>query len=122
MSFVVLSIGVLTIVTAIAAIVFPNKLRHIAEHFTMGHSLYYAALIRVVLGVLLIFAASSTRLPQLTTGLGVFLIVAGAAILMIGIKRMIRFAYWWLAKPNFVLQLGGVVAVGFGSLLVWLAV
>jgi hypothetical protein len=58
-------------------------------------ALYLATALRLVLGVALFFAASSSKAPDVLQVIGAVIIVAGLATPFFGIERSRKLLDWW---------------------------
>jgi len=66
--------------------------------------LYSVSGIRVLVGSILVVAASSTGFPGFVRAFGVTLIVAGISIPLLGEERVDRMAEWWLRQLDWMLR------------------
>jgi hypothetical protein len=79
MSWIVVAIGALIAVISLVMFVAAKQVAAVLfPRLTVG-TLRWATGLRLVVGVLLVIAASSTKVPMLFTILGVFVILAGLA-------------------------------------------
>jgi uncharacterized membrane protein YidH (DUF202 family) len=84
--------------------------------------LYFVAGIRVLLGVALIFAAPTSRAPDVIHILGVVIIVIGVITLFFGLERFGRLLDWWSAQGSGFVRGWAVLALVFGLSLAYAVV
>jgi len=119
--FIVL-IGAFLVLVGLVVLVVPQAMRQTLKVFLHRKWVPAASLIRIVLGLVLIFGASATRLPTFVLGFGVLVVIAGIAIPFIGFERIERLVHFWIRQSDAVLRLWSVAVIGLGSVLVWSAV
>jgi hypothetical protein len=76
--------------------------------------LYFAAGLRVLLGVALLFAAPPSRAPGLIYIVGVFIIVIGVITPFFGLERFRRLVDWWSVQGSAFVRGWAVLALLFG--------
>jgi len=69
---------------------------------------------RIVIGALFLHVSPETRVPGLTTILGILLIIAGIVAFIIKKDLVNKYADWWKEKPEEQQQLMGIVPVAIG--------
>jgi hypothetical protein len=119
MSLVVVTIGALIVVIGIAILLAPEILKKILVRLLETDRFYVIAILRIVIGVLFLLAAGSTRFPMFITIMGFFFILAGVLIPVIGSGRLKAFASWWLERGNAVIRLWALIAIALGAAFVW---
>lgn len=82
-------------------------------------SLYFAVIVRLILGVLLILAAPVTKFPVAFQALGWLAIVAAIIIPFVGRERLTRFIVWWMERPRVVVRIWCLLGVIFGGFLLY---
>ena len=82
--------------------------------------IYFAVIVRLVLGLALIFSAPVSRFPRVFLILGGIAIGAGVAAAILGRKRLRSFVHWWLERfsPSSI-RVWVVFALGFGGFLIY---
>jgi len=81
--------------------------------------LYISVGSRIVIGLLLFFAAPSCRLPRFTRTIGIIVFVAGIVFAFIGANRIGSIVEWISGKPSLVIQLVYLLAIILGGFLVY---
>lgn len=82
----------------LTGVLWPEGLMQLATYSFTRSGLYVAAAVRIVLGALLFFAASSTRTPKTIRVIGLIILVAGVATALIPAERALAMKDWWIAR------------------------
>jgi uncharacterized membrane protein YtjA (UPF0391 family) len=82
--------------------------------------MWIVALIRAVLGLGLLAAASESKAPMLLRILGLLILIVAIVMPILGVDRHRRMIDWWLARARTVQMLAGVAAFVFGVALIYL--
>jgi len=114
MTLVALIICLLTAAFGALGIASPSRLLGVVRYLQTPMGLYFAAGIRVLLGVALLFAAPTSRAPGLIYILGVFIIVIGVITPFFGLERFRRLLDWWSAQGSAFVRGWAVLALLFG--------
>ncbi len=114
MTLVALIICLLTSAFGALGIASPSRLLGGVRYFQTPVGLYFAAGIRVLLGVALLFAAPTSRAPGLIFILGVAIIVIGVITPFFGLERFRRLLDWWSAQGSAFVRGWAVLALVFG--------
>jgi hypothetical protein len=81
--------------------------------------LYITVSTRIVLGLLLFFAAPSCRLPRFTRVIGVIAFFSGIVSALIGASRLEAIVQWMSAKPSGTIRLLYVLDIVLGAFLAY---
>jgi hypothetical protein len=81
--------------------------------------LYITVGTRIVLGLLLFFAAPSCRLPRFTRVIGVIAFVSGIVSALIGASRLESIVQWVSARPTGIIRLLYALDIVLGALLAY---
>ena len=103
------------LVIGLAVVISTAAFRLFLRRFLESRWLYWASGVRVLVGSILVIAASSTGFPGFVRALGVILVAAGVSIPLLGEERVARMAEWWLQQSDLVLRGWGVVAAVLGA-------
>ena len=114
MTLVALIICLLASALGALGIASPSRLLGVVRYFQTPMGLYFAAGVRVLLGVALLFAAPTSRAPDLIHILGVVIIVIGIITLFFGLERFRRLLDWWSAQGSAFIRGWAVLALVFG--------
>jgi hypothetical protein len=119
MSSLVALIGFLVFVIGLAVVISPAALREILHRFLESRWLFWVSGGRILVGGILVVAASSTGFPGFVRALGVVLIAAGVTIPLLGEERVDRIAEWWLRRSDSMLRGWGALAAILGAAVAW---
>jgi hypothetical protein len=114
MTLVALVICLLTAAFGTLGIVSPSRLLGVVRSIQTPIGLYFAAGLRVLLGVALLFAAPPSRAPGLIYIVGVFIIVIGVITPFFGLERFRRLVDWWSVQGSAFVRGWAVLALLFG--------
>jgi len=115
MSMVVLIVGLFIAIMGLSAFLSPGWMRRMLDLFLEKSWLAAAAIFRLVVGVLFILTASQTRAPTFILVLGVFFVIAGLSVPLVGRERIESMARWWLGKKDLVLRAWGLATLVLGA-------
>ncbi len=117
---IVLLIGVLMCVLAVWAVIVPDRLRHWVRVITdQPWGYYFAAAVRLLLGLALIFAAPGSRFPVAFQVLGWLTIAAAVGLLIMGQARLSQLAAWFNRLSDPVVRSWLVLALVFALFLIY---
>ncbi len=122
MTLVALIICLFTAAFGALGIVSPSRLLGVVRYLQTPMGLYFAAGVRVLLGVALLFAAPTSRAPDVIHILGVFIIVIGVITPFFGLERFRRLLDWWSAQGSAFIRGWAVLALVFGLSLAYAVV
>ena len=118
---VVLVAGVSLCMFAAWGIYAPKKLsQSVKGMMDADWGIYFAVIVRLMLGVALIITAPGSRFPLVFQIVGWVAIIAGVAAVFIGIERLRRFTNWWFERfspPG--IRLWVLFAMAFGGFLIY---
>ena len=97
----------------------PSRLIAFAARFGTPRGLWFAAGIRVVLGLALWFAAPASRAPLLLQVLGAIALVAGLMLPFIGLERFKALLDWWTQLSPVAIRVSAVFSIAFGAAVLW---
>ncbi len=112
-------LGVFIVLMGAWGVLAPARITDFVNRFGSPSGMWIAALIRLVLGLALWFAAPHSRAPIVLQALGVVAIVAAVAIPFMGAERFRALVDWWGKLSTGAQRLWSLVAVGFGALILW---
>jgi hypothetical protein len=113
-----LLVALFVIVAGMVGLVAPDSLMMIAGHVVTPVGLYVVAALRVVVGIVLIRAATLSRVPRTLRVIGTVVIVAGLATPLFGVERARAVLDWESAQGTaftrgvaaLLLSMGGFIA------------
>ena len=108
-------VALFIIVVGVAGILAPDSLLTIGRYLVTPVGLYAVAVLRVAIGLVLILVARISRAPRTLRALGAFVIVAGLATPLFGVRRAQAILDWEAAQGAALIRLGAVLAVAIGG-------
>jgi uncharacterized membrane protein len=114
-----LVLSLFVVILGAIGIIRPEALLGVARHFQTPAGLYAAAALRIILGVALLFAASTSRAPGVIRVLGILVLVAGLITPFVGTERVRAIVDWWSSQGPLIMRAWAGFALAFGSFLVW---
>ncbi len=120
MTVVIIIFGALTLLAGIVILINPevifgflrNKLDKLELHIL-------AVVVRLVLGVVLIYQSSISKLPFVIEIVGWLSIVAAIVLTLMGRRNFNRLMSWALSFAKPIGRVGGVIAAAFGAFLIY---
>ena len=103
------------IVLGVTGIILPHRLLSIAEFSVMPAGLYITAAVRLVIGIILLGAASRSRFPKVLYVFGALAIVGGFATLFLSAEQARAIADWAFSRGAIVARLFGLFALAMLS-------
>jgi len=123
MTVLIALFGILITAACIWGIVAPRHMvDKIVKIWNQPAGLWLAIGVRVAVGILFILAAAETRYPTFFRIFGVLILVAAAAIPIVGKERLTRLINWFTGMPMLVIRLSLFIALVFGLFIVYAAV
>jgi hypothetical protein len=120
MNALVVLFGILMFLAGISLIIKPEIIFKVLRENSDKLWLYIGAVVmRLVLGMLLVYQAKVSKLPVTIEVIGWIAIFAALVILVMGRNNFKRLLSWAFALVEPFGRIGGVLALCFGSLLVY---
>lgn len=114
-------IGIFIVSMGITILLSPSTMKKIIIFWKQGKRLYAAGILRLLIGIILLLAASQCRLVGVVVWLGILTLIGGIIIFALGLQKIKSFLDWWSKKPPLLLRLWGVIALAIGALLIYSA-
>ena len=111
--------GALTALIGVWGILIPRRLQGWILNFTPRVRLSLAVVIRVVFGVALLAAASTSKAPVVLQIFGVLALLAAAVLAIFGAERLETWAQWWSRRSSLVIRTWSGAAFLLGAFLVF---
>ncbi len=120
MSILIIIFGALTLLAGIVIIINPEIIfGYLRNHLGKLELHILAVVVRLVIGVLLIYQSNVSRFPLVIEILGWLSIVAALSLAVIGRRNFNRLMSWALSFTKPFGRVGGVSAVAFGAFLIY---
>jgi hypothetical protein len=115
MKIIALGIGALLILLGLTGVLWPEGLLDLVKYSFTSTGIYVIAITRMVLGALLLVAASATRTPNTIRVIAVIIFLAGVATALINPERAQLLKDWWVSHGPDTLRIAACfpLAVGF---------
>jgi len=114
-----LLVALFMIVLGVTGIILPHRLLSIAEFTVTAAGLYVTAAVRLVIGIILLVAASRSRFPKVLYVFGALAIVGGFATLFLSVEQARAIADWASSRAAIVVRLFGLFALALGSFIAY---
>jgi len=114
MKAIALIIALMMVSLGLTGVLWPEALMQLANFSFTRSGLYVAAAVRIVMGALLFFAASSTRTPKTVRVIGLIILVAGIATALIPAERALAMKDWWVARGPDTLRIAACFPLAVG--------
>jgi hypothetical protein len=119
MNVIVVIVGWLIILTGLFGIASPHSLIDMILAWSSTTRFYFTVIVRIVFGVIFIFAALRCRVPWLIYVIGTLALLAGIVLFFLGAARVDETVNWFAARSDLCIRLTYVVTTLFGVLLVY---
>jgi len=119
MTLVALIICLLLSAVGALGVASPRRLVSVVRSFQTPMGLLFAAALRVVLGVALLFSAPDSRAPALILVIGVVIIVRGVVTPFFGVERFRRLLDRLSARGSVFIRGWAILALALGLSLVY---
>lgn len=119
MAIAVAAFGLLITSLSAWGITNPVGLINLVRGATGKPFMYLAVGSRILLAMLLWFAASSARHPMAFKVLAIIALIAAVGILLVGKERILKLVEWVAHKPASLQRSWIFLGVGFGLFLLW---
>ena len=119
MNVIVAFIGWILVAIGLLGIVRPYLMPSAVLGWPPDLLLYITVGTRIVLGLLLFFAAASCRLPRFTRLIGVIAVLSGIVSALIGASRLESIVQWMSTKPSGVIRLMYTLDIILGAFLAY---
>ena len=119
MTIVVVLVGAVIAGIGIVGLVHPARLIAWLSSFWKRDRLWFAVVLRLVVGALLVYAAPECRWPQVVRVLGLITLISGGGLVVFGRERMRAFVAWWTDRPPLIIRACSAAAAAFGALLIY---
>jgi hypothetical protein len=114
MKAVALFIAALMGLLGLTGVLWPEALMQLATYSFSQTGMYVVAAVRIVLGGLLLFAAGATRTPKTVRVIGLVILLAGIATVLISPERAAFMKVWLLARGPDTLRIAACIPLAVG--------
>jgi hypothetical protein len=110
-------IGIFAVGAGIIFLVSPKTMRQFMLFWKKGKRLYIGGMLRILIGVIFLLAASECRLVEVMVTLGILFIITGSIIFVIKLNRLKIILTWWYGRSLLVIRLIALISIA-----VWLLI
>lgn len=114
-------ISILIIFIGIIFLLNPKLLKRVISFYAQGKKLYIIAILRFVIGIILLLTASQCKLVGVVITLGILFLIGGVIIFAFRLEKLKSILNWWKERPTMVLHLKSLIPLGIGALLLYSA-
>ena len=119
MSRLAIFFGLVIAIVGLVGVVAPTTLLEISSFALTPAGIYSAAAFRIVVGVVLILAATASRMPRTVRVVGVLIVIGGLATPFVGLDRARDMVDWWSALNPMLMRAWAALAVALGLFIVY---
>jgi hypothetical protein len=107
------------VITALGLVIFASTdfTQKLFDFFKEGKRIYYAGVVRGILGLILFVTASQSVVPLAAIALGLMFLVSGILVFAADVEKIKAFLITYSEMPGLVIRLLGLVAASFGILI-----
>jgi len=114
-------IGIVILVGGVAFILNPDIIKQYMTFWVKGKRLYLGAGLSIIIGVLLLFAASHCEVAWVITIFGIMAAIKGITLFLLGPGKITSMIKWWIERPLNLLRFFGIISLAIGVLLICVA-
>lgn len=113
-------IAILICLISIYAIIFPGRVLRAVKKITITTPLRILAfIIRILLGLILIFVAESSQFPLTLKIIGVLIVASGIMVILVSNEWIQSIINWFVDRGLFTVRIAGIFAIIFGTFLIY---
>jgi len=112
-------IGLLAVAAGIFGLIAPDLLLEAGRDVLTPTGLYVVAALRVCIGLLLIVASKSSRMPRIVRILGGLIVIAGILTPLFGVDRSVAVLNWYASQGPTIVRLVAVIPVVAGAFMIY---
>jgi len=118
---VIKSLGILFVLIGVAYLLKPGIIRELMRFFKKGKRIYFAGLLRFVLAVIFLTAATECRVPGVIGALGIIFLLSGVLIFLLGPERIRIILDWYDEQPVAIFNFIATVVIVVGAVIIFSA-
>ena len=119
MNIIVVIVGWLILLLGLLGIASPHSLVNAVLAMPSATRFYVTVIVRIVVGIIFLFAARRCRVAWLVYLFGVIILLSGIVLLFLGAGRLDGIVNWFAARSGAGLRFAYVVDVIIGALLIF---
>ena len=120
MAFLIVTmVSILVMALGILGLASPAAMMAFVSHWESRTGLWVAAIVRVIFGVALWFAAPASRAVGVLRVVAVVSVAAAFVLPLVGVSRVQSFLAWWARRSPTFVRTWSAAAFIFGVFLLW---
>lgn len=112
-------IGILIVAMGVIILFNPMIMKQLIAFWKQGKKLYIVGILRVLIGAILLLAASQAKIAGVVATLAVLILISGILIFILELEKVKAILDFWDKKSPSVLQLVGFLVLVVGILLIY---
>ena len=122
MKLIAIFAGASLLFIGFAGVIFPEMLLIVGRHLVTPAGLYIVAAFRIGIGLVLILAASASRLPKALRLLGAIMVIGGLLTPLMGADRSRAMLDWCAAQGPFLTRMLAGLGIAVGAFIMFAVV
>jgi len=111
--------GFFLVIVGVLYLISPQALKNTLMFWERGKRIYWAGIVRLVFGAVLVLAAPQCKWMGVVLGIGIFFLVAGLSNFIMSLEKQKAIILWWLGKSAWILRIPSLIVIGIGSLILY---
>jgi len=121
MDIVVQCLGVVKLLLRIVYLLKPDVMKWLMRFFKQGRRMYFAAVLRLVLAVIFLFAAHECDISWVIVTFGIIFIISALLIFALGAKRVKSILDWYQKQPALIFRVIALIVLAIGAIIIYSA-
>ena len=121
MNIIVQCVGVAILLLGIVYLLKPDTVKWLMRFFRQGGRIYFAGVIRLVLAVIFLLAASECDIRWVIVMFGIIFLISGVLIFVMGPERVRSLLDWYLKQSVFIFRVIALCVTAVGAVIIYSA-
>jgi uncharacterized protein YjeT (DUF2065 family) len=121
MVIVIKSLGIVFALIGFVYLIKPNILKGLMGFSKKGKRIYFAGLIRFVLAVIFLLAATQCRKPKIIGAFGILFLLSGVLIFVLGPDTIRRIFDWYEKQSTVIFRIIASIVIAVGIVILFSA-
>ncbi|RLC35390.1 MAG: hypothetical protein DRZ76_00210 [Candidatus Nealsonbacteria bacterium] len=121
MVVIVKLLGLIIAALVICLIIKPQLVSKWMDFWKKGKNMYLGGLISLIIGTILLLAASQCKLTWIVVLVGILSLIKGILLFVLKPAKIELWMNWWISKPVIIIRLALLFNLGIGLLLIYSA-
>ncbi|MBL7081134.1 MAG: hypothetical protein ISS44_01000 [Candidatus Omnitrophica bacterium] len=114
-------LGIIIVVFGVIYLLKPSIMKSYISFWKRGKRLYIGGILSLLIGVILLLAASQCRMSWFVAAFGILGLSKGIVLLVLREEKMRTMINWWAERPIAFLRVHALFALVVGALLIYSA-